>query len=472
MKKLLPIVLTSLLSAFFAILIYTWFFQRDTVIIEQEVPSKYTNFAETSTGEKYVVAAPSDFVVAANKVTSSVVHIKSLTKSYDWWGGANYASSSGSGVIISPDGYITTNNHVVEGASELEVSLNDKRTFPAKLIGTDPTTDLALLKIDQKNLPTLKFADSDKSRIGEWVLAVGNPFSLTSTVTAGIISAKGRNIEILEDTYAIESFIQTDAAVNPGNSGGALVNTNGDLVGINTAIITKSGRYEGYSFAVPANLVKKVVADLKEFGKVQRGLLNVRIEDVNGTMVEELGLPSMEGVYVRMVIPGGAAEEAKMKAGDVIVGINGKKIKSIPELQEIIGRYRPGDEISLDFLREGRKMDTNVILKDKFGSTSLANNNSSDPELKKLGIELRNLTSSELSRIKTKGVKVVSILRNSKIDRTNMEPGYIITKVNEKEIKTLDDFISILKDIRKGKKVMLEGFYEDYPDDYFYAFSR
>lgn len=473
MKKIIPIVFASLLSAFCAVFVYAKFFADNTVVYEQNMPSKYTSFAEESPLEKYVVASPSDFTEAAAKVTSSVVHIKSLTKSYDWWGGANYASSSGSGVLVANDGYIVTNNHVIEDASELEVTMNDKRTFSAKLIGTDPTTDLALIKIDADNTPYVKFADSDKSRVGEWVLAIGNPFSLTSTVTAGIISAKGRNIEILEDNYAIESFIQTDAAVNPGNSGGALVNTNGDLVGINTAIITKSGRYEGYSFAVPSNLVSKVISDIKEFGKVQRGLLNVSIDDVNETMKEQLGLTSLEGVYIRMVNPEGAAYDAGIKEGDVVVGVSGKKIKSIPELQEILGVYRPGDVISLEYIRNGEKYQTDVTLKDRYNSTSLNRTASkSSKELMDLGVELRNLTKDESSKMRTKGVKVISITRNSKIDGTNMEPGYVITKLNDREVDSIDELARVYKGLKKGTKIMFEGFYEEYPDEYFYAFRK
>ncbi len=472
MKKLFPFLLISLLSSFVAVYTYATFFAPQPQIITptDKGTSKYTNFAESSQKEKYIIAAPSDFVNAAEKVTAAVVHIKSISKSYDWWGSANYASSSGSGVIISKDGYIVTNNHVIEGASKIEVSLNDKRTYTAELKGTDPTTDLALLKIKEKNLPNVKFANSDNSKIGEWVLAIGNPFSLTSTVTAGIISAKGRNIEILEDRYAIESFIQTDAAVNPGNSGGALVNTNGDLVGINTAIITKSGRYEGYSFAVPSNLVKKVVDDLKEYGKVQRGLLNIGIDEVNKTIMEELGLPSLDGVYIRYVNPDGAADDAGLKQGDVITAINNKKVKSIPELQEIVGQFRPGDEISIQYFRNKELGTTKVTLKDRYNSTSIAQGNQKD--LQDLGFELRQLTQQESARMKTSGVKVISILRNSKIHATNMEPGYIITKVNDKKVGSINDLNTILRSVKKGNKVMLEGFYEDYPDEYLYAFRK
>lgn len=475
LNKNLTTILISVLSALVAVFVYSHFFQKETVVYQNNTSPQYTAFAEKSKGEQYVIASPNNFTIAASKVTPSVVHIKSLAKSYDWWGRANYASSSGSGVLISKDGYIVTNNHVVDEATDLEVTMNDKRTFQAKLIGKDPTTDLALIKIDAGRTPYIKFANSDKAKVGEWVLAVGNPFSLTSTVTAGIISAKGRNIEILNDNYAIESFIQTDAAVNPGNSGGALVNTNGDLVGINTAIITKSGRYEGYSFAVPSNLVRKVIADLKEFGSVQRGLLNVFIEEVTPQMKKELGLPSLNGVYIRIVNPRGAAEDAGLRAGDVITGINGKAIKSIPELQEVVGVYRPGDKLSLEFYRDRKKQRSEVILKDRYNSTTV-NRVKKKPfaskDLMNLGIELRNLSPTEVSKNGVGGVKVTAIIRNSKIDATNMEPGYIITKLNDKKIDSVEDLEKAYNKIKKGTKVMLEGFYEEYKDEYFYAFRK
>lgn len=471
MKKIIPIFLASLLSAFLAVFIYAKFFASTPVIQEHPVPIRYTHFAEESKAEKYIVASPDDFTDAAAKVTSAVVHIKSMSKSYDWWGSADFTSSSGSGVIVSNDGYIVTNNHVIEDATDIEVTMDDKRTYKAQLVGADSSTDLALIKIEADDTPFLDFADSDRAKIGEWVLAVGNPFSLTSTVTAGIISAKARDIEILNhNEYAIESFIQTDAAVNPGNSGGALVNTNGDLVGINTAIMTKSGRYEGYSFAVPSNLVKKVIGDLKEFGKVQRGLLNVKILEVNETKKNELGLPSLEGVYIEEVVMGGSAHDAGLQAGDVILGVGGRKIKTIPELQEIVGIYRPGEELEVEFFRNGKKEKARLTLKNKFNSTAL--NKKVSKNLDDLGVEIRNLSPKEMQEIKSQGVKVVSIYRNSKIDATNMEPGYIITKLNDQKIASVDDLVEAYANMEPGTKIMLEGFYAEYPDEYFYAFRK
>ncbi|MEM6722743.1 MAG: trypsin-like peptidase domain-containing protein [Bacteroidota bacterium] len=270
---------------------------------------------------------------------------------------------SGSGVIISKDGYIVTNNHVVEFANEIDVTLFDKRKYKAELVGTDPNTDLAVLKIEGNGLPNLNFADSDKTKVGEWVLAVGNPFDLTSTVTAGIISAKARSIDILGGGAAIESFIQTDAAVNPGNSGGALIDVEGGLIGINTAIMTRTGMFQGYSFAVPANIVEKVVDDLIQFGSTQRGFIGVNIRDLDAETANELGINIVEGVHVVSLVEDGAAIKAGVLPDDVITAVNGKNIKSAPELQEMIGRMRPGDIVLLDINRLGENHQLSVQLK-------------------------------------------------------------------------------------------------------------
>ena len=269
MKNVGLILFTSLLSAFLAIALYKYFEEPQKVIVRENAAAVYTNYTDDllsdKSGGNFASAAPTSFSNAARRVTPAVVNIKTAGEEYSFWNSSNFNGSSGSGVIISPDGYIVTNNHVIEEGKSFEVTLNDQRKLKAKMIGSDPSTDLALLKIRADDIPFLKFGNSDSILVGEWVLAVGNPFNLESTVTAGIVSAKGRSIDILTDNYSVESFIQTDAAVNPGNSGGALVNTNGQLIGINTAIITRSGRYEGYSFAIPSNLVKKVVRDIKEY---------------------------------------------------------------------------------------------------------------------------------------------------------------------------------------------------------------
>jgi Do/DeqQ family serine protease len=355
----------------------------------------------------YYTAAPTDFTRAAKLVTNSVVNIKATQSSKssknNGWGGLSPGASTGSGVIISSDGYIVTNYHVIEGANTLEVTLYNRRTYEADIIGKDPSTDLALIKIKKEKLSFLEFGDSDSTSIGEWVLAVGNPFNLTSTVTAGIISAKGRNINILEGNYKIESFIQTDAVVNPGNSGGALVNTNGALVGINTAIITQSGRYEGYSFAVPSNLVRKVITDLQEFGVVQRGFLGVTIEDVDEEIAADAGLKNLEGVHITQISPSSAADDANLKAGDIIIEINNVKVPTMPALQEQVARYRPGNQLTLKYFREGKIQTTNVTLKDKRNRTTLASKKKDKKEvtsLGDLGVELRAISSEEKKDLK------------------------------------------------------------------------
>ncbi|MCI4650930.1 trypsin-like peptidase domain-containing protein [Phaeodactylibacter sp.] len=297
-----------------------------------------------------------DFVSTSKLVTSAVVNINTLSAS-------GYRVSSGSGVIIATDGYIITNHHVVEDGATYEITMYDKRKLEAELIGSDPTTDLALLKVDTRGLKPVLYGDSDKVEVGQWVLAVGNPFNLSSTVTAGIVSAKARNINILRGSYSIESFIQTDAVVNPGNSGGALVNEKGELIGINTAIISESGGYEGYSFAIPANLVRKVVRDIREFGEVQRAILGVGIAEVTGEIAQQQALPGVAGVYINSVSQGSSAAEAGIREGDVIITINNVKTNSVPELQEQIALFRPGDKISLEFYRQGQKFRRdNVVL--------------------------------------------------------------------------------------------------------------
>lgn len=296
------------------------------------------------TGNLYV---PDDFVETAKLVTDGVVNITVKSRStYD-------AISGGSGVIVSRDGYIITNNHVIDGGGKIEVTLHNNRSYTAEIVGKDPTTDLALIKIDEDDLPLIRYANSDDVNVGEWVLAVGNPFNLTSTVTAGIVSAKGRNINILRGLYSIESFIQTDAVVNPGNSGGALVNMEGELVGINSAIMSESGGYEGYSFAIPSNLVKKIIADLKQFGKVQRGVLGISIKDVNEEIAADFDLEEVKGVFVSRVNGGGSADKAGLQMNDIIVAVNGKETATVPQLQEQVARFRPGDSISLDIIRFG-----------------------------------------------------------------------------------------------------------------------
>jgi len=467
------ILLVSVVSSFFTVMIYKYFDAPQQVIIRESSSAKYTNYTDRLFADvakrQFLSSAPTNFTSAAGVVTPAVVNIRATTENdFDLWGG--YGGSTGSGVIISPDGYIVTNNHVVEDSDDLEITLFDKRKMVAKVIGTDPSTDLALLKITaERNFPFLQMGNSDSLLVGEWVLAVGNPFNLESTVTAGIISAKGRNINILEDDYSIESFIQTDAAVNPGNSGGALVNTNGELVGINTAIITRSGKYEGYSFAIPVNLAQKIIRDLKDFGVVQRGFLGIFPEEITEETAESLGLTSLNGAYVSRVNENSAAEDAGLETKDIIVGINGNDINSVPELQEQVARFRPGNTISIEFIRGGKKQKTEVTLKNKSNTTSLIGARDDDL-LMRLGFELREMTDRERKELKIgSGVYVVSILRGSAIEKTQMDPGYIITKVNDKKVASVDEIITEFKNT-KGT-VMLEGFYENFPGEYYYAFK-
>jgi Do/DeqQ family serine protease len=415
-----------------------------------------------------------NFVNASSKVTPAVVNIKSLSGGNlnDIWSRQrSIDASSGSGVIISPDGYIVTNNHVVEGGTEIEVTLDDRGEYEAELIGRDPSTDLALVKIEAEGLPFVTFGNSDSLFVGEWVLAVGNPFDLRSTVTAGIVSAKGRSIDILDDRYSIESFIQTDAAVNPGNSGGALVNSGGELMGINTAIITRSGRYEGYSFAVPSSLAEKVVNDLMEFGTVQRALLGIDLEHVDVKDVERLSLPTNDGVLVRSVNPNSGAADAGMKTGDVIIRIEDAPIRDIPALKETIGRFRPGTTVRITYFRKGRLSTVRVTLKNAINDVSLVTQEH-QTFMREIGFELRDLTDEETERMPSQGAKVISIYLGSKVDRTRMDPDYIITKVNGERVLNIEDLVRVITKTRKGEDVLLEGYYESFNGEYYYAFKR
>lgn len=362
---------------------------------EVQVPATYAKFANASN------ALETDFTVAAELSIHAVVHVKTKTPIkqqqfggfqndpfFEYFFGRPQEQQSkpkeapmqegvGSGVIISNDGYIVTNNHVVDGSSEIEVTLNDKRTFKAKLIGTDPSTDLALIKIEAEKLPVILFGNSDSLKVGEWVLAVGNPFNLTSTVTAGIVSAKARNINIINSQMKIESFIQTDAAVNPGNSGGALVNTRGELVGINTAIASQTGSYAGYAFAIPVSIVQKVVSDLRQYGVAQRAVLGVEIRDIDSQLAKDKKLKTLEGAYVNKVNDESAAKSGGVKEGDIINAVNGVQVKSSTELQEQIGRYRPGDKITITVIRDNSEDKLKVELKNRQGNTSVVSSQNS-----------------------------------------------------------------------------------------------
>jgi Do/DeqQ family serine protease len=415
-----------------------------------------------------------DFTMAAEATVPAVVHVTTLYPRQNayrnpyfdpfnfFWGAPGQSQqmpqqqSTGSGVILSEDGYIVTNNHVIENAEKVEVTLDDKKTYQASIIGTDPSTDLALLKIDAKGLPYTTFGNSDQVRVGEWVLAVGNPFNLNSTVTAGIVSAKARNIHILPDQkFPIESFIQTDAAVNPGNSGGALVNTRGELIGINAAIASNTGSYSGYSFAIPVNIVRKVVDDLIEFGNVQRGFIGVSIRDVDDNLAKEKKLSSLSGVYVAGLTDDGAAGLAGIREGDIIKAINGIAIKSSPELQEQVGRYRPGDRINVTVLRDDEEKTFPVVLRNKEGNTRVIRNESASI----LGASLINAPESDLGRLGLQSGVKVKELQSGKLKDAGLKEGFIITSIDNKPVKTPAD-VSQYIDNRKGG-ILIEGYYSN-----------
>lgn len=447
---------------------------------------------------------PLDFTKTAEKVVEAVVHIKS-TQTFtgrggnddpqafrqqlpdpfqDFFGdknspffrfetpqnqGPQVRMGTGSGVIINEKGYIVTNNHVVADADDLEVTLSDNRTYKATVVGTDPSTDLALIQIKAKNLPTLPLVNSDDIKVGEWVLAVGNPLGLTSTVTAGIVSAKGRNINILKEQFAVESFIQTDAAINPGNSGGALVNLEGGLVGINSAIASPTGSYAGYGFAIPANIVNKVVEDLLTYGVVQRGVLGVMIRSLDGNMAKDKDLGINQGAYVDSLLENSAAAAAGIKPGDVIIAVNGETVNTSPELQALIAQHRPGDKVKVKVNREGSEKEFTVTLNNREGGKTLVEKEHKEV-LTILGADFETLDANAAKKLDIDGgVKVKKLYAGKLRKYTDMREGFIVTKVDGRMVKSVDELIDALEGKKGG--VMLEGVYEDIPGEYYYAFG-
>lgn len=412
------------------------------------------------------------FVSAAEKTVNAVVHIhtKIVTKGnsyYDFfgpllgriYGGSmqipeNVADGYGSGVVVSPDGYIVTNNHVVDGASTIEVTFNDKHKRQATLIGKDPNTDIALIKVDAKDLEYLTFGDSDQVHVGEWVLAVGNPFNLNSTVTAGIVSAKARNINILGDG-TIESFIQTDAAVNPGNSGGALVNVNGDLIGINAAIASRTGGYEGYSFAIPSNIAKKVVGDFLQFGSLQRAYLGVSVREVTEEVAEREDLDILSGVYVAALEPGGGAEKVGIKVGDVILSVNDLPVDTYSQLIGVIGQYRPGDVVDVKVSRGGDKMDFKVTLVNMHGNVEVMKDGDTFFN-ETLGIMLQPVSPALQSRLGINyGLKIVEV-KDGIMKKKGVNEDFVILSVNNIQVSNEKDLNKAMNSGRNGK-VRIEG---------------
>ena len=449
-----------------------------------QLPVGYAKFSHVAN------AMETDFTVAAELSIHAVVHVTTKTPMrsqqmeglndpfFQYFFGVPkqqnqpkempMQEASGSGVIISNDGYIVTNNHVVDGSSVIEVTLNDKRTFKAKVIGTDPNTDIALIKIDAKDLPVIVFGNSDSLKVGEWVLAVGNPFNLTSTVTAGIVSAKARNINIINSQMKIESFIQTDAAVNPGNSGGALVNTHGELVGINTAIASQTGSYAGYAFAIPVSIVQKVVADLRKYTVVQRAVLGIEIKDITSELAKEKDLKTLEGAYVGKVGSESAAKKAGVKEGDIINQVNGVAVKSVSELQEQIGRYRPGDKITIAILRDNKVQKLNVELKNRQGSTGVVSAESSDDILGGTFKELNDKTKEQLGV--DFGVEVKSLSKGKLADQ-GIKPGFIILKINYQPVRTVSDiqeaYNAAMNNGEQEKVLLITGLYPSGKITYF-----
>ena len=482
-QLIISVLLGSLFGGMVALGGYKMFEKDQPTYIE--TPTRSVQFSNYLNDTSYVVPEGLNFVFAAEMVTPAVVHIKSSVSQQsgsaqqyrspfeDWFrdyfgdpreyrGQQRPRPSTGSGVIISDNGYIVTNNHVIANADEIEVNLNDNRSYKAKLVGADPNTDIAVLKIEENNLRFVNFGNSDNVRIGEWVLAVGNPFDLTSTVTAGIVSAKGRNIGILREQYGIESFIQTDAAVNPGNSGGALVDLKGRLIGINTAIATPTGSYAGYSFAVPVSLVQKVVDDLIEFGVVQRALLGIGILDVNDPRME-VEIEELSGVYVERITENSAAEEAGIQKGDVVVKINDSDVKNVAELQDMVARHRPGDKIEVTFKRDGKFKTVTAKLKSPDNEIRIVRK---DDSYSVEGASLRNATEEEYKKYEVAGGVIVEDIENGKWKDAGIKDGFLITSINNRPIRDVNELRTLLRS-SSGDGVLIKGKYPDGKEAYY-----
>lgn len=495
LKNIVAVVAISASTAVMSVWGYGKFMEHQTAGIQEagKLPVNYAGFFGTNNAP----AGSIDFTPAATTATPAVVHIKTKTKAKqvsnsarqrfsnpfsdlfgddfgDFFGGGPRIipeqRASGSGVIITDDGYIVTNNHVVDGADDINVTLSNKKSYKATLVGTDPSSDLAVIKIEGKGLPYLVYGNSDDTKLGQWVLAIGYPLTLDVTVTAGIVSAKSRSIGIndRQSNTAIESFIQTDAAVNPGNSGGALINTNGELIGINSAIASPTGSYAGYSYAISVNMVKKIVTDIVKFGAVQRAFIGIQYpkENLTDEQKKELGAgyKEGEGVYVTDVPSDGAAAAAGIKKGDVVTKINGKEVTTGPELQEQVTRYKPGDKISLIYLRGGKENTVTLTLKNKAGTTDIVKTTGI---LEKLGAELVAIDSKTAAANQINGGVLVKKIGDGLLKKTRMQEGFIITSVNDQEIKSVNELDKILS-INKGRKVKIEGVYPGFESTYPY----
>ena len=462
-RRFLGLFVVAVLGAFVAIVVYARLFNGEATVVE--VPSEnkvqYVNLPGVTPGSAL------DFTGAVEQSIDAVVHVK--TKEFrEYHGNSVYELlfgdqpngeappilGFGSGVIISNKGYIVTNNHVIAGSDEVVVVLNNKQEYNATVVGTDLNTDLALLKVEAEGLSSMKFGDSNALQLGEWVLAIGNPYNLTSTVTAGIVSAKARNIPFLRtQEFGIESYIQTDAAVNRGNSGGALINTRGELVGINAAIIaSRTGGFVGYSFAIPVSIVHKVVTDLMEYGEVQRAILGVNIGDVTAELVQQKGLEQIEGVYVLGVRAEGAAKQAGIKVEDIIISIDDTRVNSSAELQETVSKYRPGQEVKVIVKRDGKLKQFDVVLRNLEGSTEIVKKTDL---MDVLGATFESLTEREKQSLGIEsGIRVKSV-KEGKFMKLGIREGFILTMVNKKPVSSVKDITSILNESEGG--VIIEG---------------
>ncbi|HVD98607.1 MAG TPA: trypsin-like peptidase domain-containing protein [Cytophagaceae bacterium] len=438
------------------------------VVYNKIVPAKSYYINEASKGSSIDLASltkyqdiklSEDFVAASALSTHSVVFINTLSQqtSSNWFdmyfgGSTQQVQGSGSGVIYSTDGYIITNNHVIDKSTKIEV-VHEKKTYQAKIIGTDPSTDLALLKIEAQNLPAVKLGASKDLRIGEWVLAVGNPFNLTSTVTAGIVSAKGRNINIVNSQFPIESFIQTDAAINPGNSGGALVNVRGELIGINTAILSRTGSYTGYGFAVPVDIVKKIVRDLIKYGEVQKPFFGAEVDELNTSYSDKLKLDNLNGVVVTYIQKEGAAEKMGLKKDDVILKINDYEINNKGNFDEYLSYFSPGDKIKIVYKRDNKIHEGTLTLTNREGTTDVLKRETYKSE--SLGADFEIISKVEKDKMGiTNGVRIVKV-GNGLIRRLSLTEGFIITSINKVPVSTPEEVVEILEKIRG--RVIIEG---------------
>jgi len=465
MKKILTLILASALGGILALGSYLIFFDSSNInhntqsnTMPNVIPANYIS-------KNLAAAEKTNFTAIAEKTVHAVVHVKNVSIApansnslyHFFYGGSNTGGQkivgTGSGVIISKDGYIITNNHVIKGAKKLEITLNNKETYQAEVVGVDESSDIALLKINKDNLPYLPFGNSDNLQVGEWVLAVGNPFNLTSTVTAGIVSAKARDINISNNNTRIESFIQTDAAVNPGNSGGALVNVRGELIGINTAISSQTGSYIGYSFAVPSNISKKVIEDILEFGNVQRAYLGINYEELNSAKADDFGVASTEGVIITRVIDHGAAKESGLLANDIITKMDHIKIKKFADLQGFLGSKRPGDLVEISILRNENEKIIPVKLKNQFGKFKYGNTDFSNYFIG----ELKPLPRADANRFGIDyGVKIVD-LKNEVLQQTyGIENGDVILDIEDQKVNTVTDVETLLKKYQNKDYVVLQ----------------